>query len=220
MLFFIYESAWKGWFFTLFGLSSCDYDDSANMVGIPVVAPKGELGKIQVCGGFKLCQRSCHYNNNNYISFIKSSGGNQYKMWLNNILKVIDWATFVWSLNPQVAGIKGELNYVFLLRILVRYGMADLSSLLYLPCTGLKTVFFFTSGSAHLLICDKPLVVSWVVACLCCKLHWLFFSSFYERVHVQFMECFFIWIVSWPKNYSDCTFLVSLNAGDVFFGWD
>ena len=142
MLFFIYESAWKGWFFTLFGLSSCDYDDSANMVGIPVVAPKGELGKTQVCGGFKLCHRSCHYNNNNYIGFIKSSGGNQYKMWLNNILKVIDWATFVWSLNPQVAGIKGELNYVFLLRILVRYGMADLSSLLYLPCTGLKTVFF------------------------------------------------------------------------------
>ena len=80
-----------------------------------------------------------------------------------------------------------------------------------------KLFFFFTSGSAHLLICDKPLVVSWVVACLCCKLHWLFFSSFYERVHVQFMECFFIWIVSWPKNYSDCTFLVSLNAGDVFF---
>ena len=109
------------------------------MVGIPVVAPKGELGKTQVCGGFKLCHRSCHYNNNNYIGFIKSSGGNQYKMWLNNILKVIDLATFVWGLNPQVAGIKGELHYFFLFSKLVRYGMADLSSLSVLPFTGLKS---------------------------------------------------------------------------------
>ena len=182
MLFFIYESAWKGWFFTLFGLSSCDYDDSANMVGIPVVAPKGELGKIQVCGGFKLCQRSCHYNNNNYISFIKSSGGNQYKMWLNNILKVIDWATFVWSLNPQVAGIKGELNYVFLLRILVRYGMADLSSLLYLPCTGLKNCFFSSL---------QVLLTSWFVTN-----HWLWVG----------------WLLVFVANFIDCSSLLFMSV--------
>ena len=43
--------------------------------------------------------------------------------------------------NPQVAGIKGELNYFFLFSKLVRYGMADLSSLSVLPFTGLKSGF-------------------------------------------------------------------------------
>ena len=111
------------------------------MVGIPVVAPKGELGQIQVCGGSKLCHRSCHYNNNNNIGLIKSSVGNWYKMRLHNIIKVMDWAAFVQDHNPQVAGIKGELHYFFLFSKLVRYGMADLSSLSVLPFTGLKSGF-------------------------------------------------------------------------------
>ena len=57
-------------------------------------------------------------------------------------MKVINWATFVQDHNPQVAGIKGELHYFFLFSKLVRYGMADLSSLSVLPFTGLKSGYF------------------------------------------------------------------------------
>ena len=155
-----------------------------------------QKGKTQVCGGFKLCHRSCHYNKNNYIGFIKSSGGNQYKMWLNNNLKVINWATFVWGLNPQVAGIKGELNYVFLLSKLVSYSMADLSSLLYLPCTGLKTRFSLQVLLNSWFVTNHWLWVGWLL---------VFVANFIDSFSLLFMSVsmFSLWHASSYELYLD-----------------